>query len=110
VAGNIINVSIIAEQHAASGITQLIGGDAIDQFFFLVTTTTAFTIPNLALSGWSAQDAVIAQVANSVTGDVTLNARDNYGSRQVLQGGVGNDTMAEAGLTSCLARLATTGW
>ena len=92
--GRQLEVSILAEQFAGSGITELVGGPGLDAFYFLLTTTTPFTVPNLTLTGWSStNDSIVVQVAPGVTGGVTLTARDNYATRQFLQGGVGDDTI-----------------
>ncbi len=89
-----VTVSINYDNLATSGLTELIGNAGNDTLFMLIGTAGTYTMPLLTLTNWtSTVDGIGLQVASTVTGNVTLTARDNYGTIQILRGGVGNDTL-----------------
>ncbi len=92
--GGDISVVTTAEQFAGSGLTGVVGGGGRDLLYFDMTSAGTFTVPVLTLSNWTnGTDGLVVRVAAAVTGDVTINARDNLATGQFLNGGVGNDTI-----------------
>lgn len=85
----------------SAGVTQVAGGDGVDQFIEIVTTGGTHSLSSITLSSWSGGDFLTLFTASNVTASVTLNARSDVGN-QSLVGAQGNDVLNGSGFADFL--------
>ena len=83
---------------ASAGITTLEGSANIDRFAMLVETAGTYTMPDFTLVNWTSASNYsdpgggVYLIGNGNV-DLTLNARNDFASLQILLGSGGNDTL-----------------
>lgn len=74
--------------------TTMIGGDGKDHVQFMISNAGIYTTPDLKFENWQSADSVsLTSYSRSSPLSVILNARDNYGAKQILAGGAGHDIL-----------------
>ncbi|MFC0588256.1 VCBS domain-containing protein [Novosphingobium aquiterrae] len=95
--GDINSFVMLEQQRAASGLTTLVGSSGRDLFYDIVFSAGTYTMPVMNLLNWNTNvsdpNADFIALYASSAGDYVLNARDNFGAPQVLQGNSGNDLL-----------------